>query len=238
MGSPLSTLVANCAIDLGDPSLQFYTTPEIQKAIGDSFQQYTIWMIEEGEGYFELPVNLGFTAQVETIDLSTLTPPIFNVAKLERRTSQGTIPLKKNERRFTPNFTINTGVGDTYQPSYNLRGLNLVLEPMPQNTEVASNTTGLVLKYNYLPPFPTSTSASNFTFDPVFPIIYEPMVCTRAVIQVLETKDAMGGVSDINSFRTRLEQQEESFGDSLERSEYPDSVAYIGMSYNNNYNWR
>lgn len=240
MASTLGTLVQNCLVDLSDPNQKFFTATELKKAIGDAYKYYYQWCTDDGEGYFTAypPTILGFTALDPAIDISGLTPALFNVARLERNTSNGTIPLQKNERRFRPNFTVNTGTGDSYQPTWRLQSQNIILEPPPQGTEVSSATTGVVLSYNYLPDFPVAATADAFEFDSVFPIIWEPMVCVRADIIALESKDAIGGVSDISSFRERLKEYETAFEDSIERSEYPDSVQYSGNTYSNNYNWR
>jgi hypothetical protein len=125
--------------------------------------------------------------------------------------------------------------GPSFVPTYRLQSLNLVLEPTPQVTEAASSTTGLTLDYYYLPTFPDSSSADSFTFEAQFPTIYEPMIELYATIAALETKDGMGGVSDIQSFRDRRSKWEEAFGDSLTRSEFPDRVQYSGGNYSNNW---
>lgn len=243
MSSTLGTLVNNCAVDLGDADddgaavFNYYTEFEYKKAISEAYQHYSMLMIDEGEGWFEVSTYLGFTALDEEVDLSALTPPFFSVASLERVVTNGTVPLRESQRRFVPNFTVNTGTGDAYQPTYREQGNTLILEPQPQTTETGSSTSGLKLRYNYMPTFPTGSSADSFTFDSVFPLFFEPMVQLYADIVLLESKDAVGGISDINSFRGRLAKLEEAFMESLERTEYPDSVQYIGLNYSNNTNY-
>lgn len=244
MSSSLATLVNNCAIDLGDALSNgeaifgFYKETEYKKAIGEAYQHYSMLMIDQGEGWFETSTYLGFTALDEEVDLSSLDPPFFTVASLERVVTNGTVPLKESQRRFKPNFTVNTGTGDAYQPTYREQGLTLILEPQPQTTETGSSTSGLKLRYNFIPTYPTASSDDDFEFDSAFPIFFEPMVQLYADIVLLESKDAIGGVSDIQSFRGRLEKLEAAFMASLERTEYPDSVSYIGLDYSNftNYN--
>lgn len=236
--STLSTIRANVRRNLGETTARFYTDADLNEFVGQSFYFYTVMMIEEGEGYFEATENLAITADTATVSLSALTNTFFKVSALEKNTSNGSIPLIEDERRFHPNFTVVTGTGDAYRPTWKLRGTSIVLEPTPLSTESASATTGLKLDYYYIPTRVISSSSDSTTYDSNFPVIYEPMIELHATIAALEAKDGMGGVSDINSFRGRLEKWEQIFLDSLNRSEFPDRVSYSGVDYSNINNWR
>jgi hypothetical protein len=87
------------------------------------------------------------------------------------------------------------------------------------------------MDYIYVPTFPTSASSDSFTFDANFPTIYEANVEIRAAIKVMESKDAVGGVSDISTFREELQQLDDSFLASIEPDEQPDQVEYSGVDY-------
>lgn len=225
----LGELVTNIRFNLGEATARFYTDPELKAYVGEAYRHYTIPLIEEGSGSFQRVVDLGFIAQNEEVSVAALNPPFFEVALLERRISNGTFPLRRKDRRYTINSSFNSSSVQTYK----LRGLNIVLEPPPQSTEIASSTTGLKLAYYYVPTFPTQASADDFTFDNNFPVIYEPMIELYATIAALEAKDGMGGVSDISSFRDRLASWDQKFNDSLNRSEDTDQIQYIGINYNN-----
>lgn len=230
--STLTTLLGNVRRNLGEATPNFYTNAEIQQQIGEAYKHYFLVMIENGEGYFETTVNLGFTGGTETIDLTTLDPVFKDISQLERRVANGTIPLMPDQRRFGMNTTIGVGVGDGYLPTYKMRGTDLVLEPTPAATEAASSTTGLKLDYVYEPDFPDASSAGSFEFDASFPTSYEPMIELYATISCMENKDAMGGVSDIQTFRARLAKWEVTFLNSLFRDETPEQATYIGFTYN------
>ena len=97
------------------------------------------------------------------------------------------------------------------------------------------------MDYVYIPTFPTSSSSDSFNFDTAttgvttvgFPTSYELNVEIRATIKILESKNAIGGVSDIQSFRDQLQELDKAFEDSSENDEYPDTVQYIGINYRN-----
>lgn len=234
----LGTIVDNIRRNLGEITANYYQDTDLKSFAGEAYKYYSMIMIEEGDGYYETTTNLALTANTATIDLSTLDPYFYHISVLERNTLNGTIPLIPSERRYKSNTSINTGVGDAYLPTYKLRSLNLVLEPTPTVSEAASSTTGLKLDYVYIPTFPTSASADAFEFDSSFPTLYEPMIEIYATIAALEAKDAMGGVSDIESFRGRLAVWEEKFLNSLERKETPERVEYVGVDYSNTDSWR
>jgi len=233
--SDLGTIRANVRRNLGETSAQFYQNAELNQYIGEGFKKYYRIMIQEGDGYFETTTNLALVADVEAIDLSVLDPVFNHISAVERRTtSGGTRPLIKSQRRYTSNSTFYTGVSDGYLPTYKLRGLNLILEPAPQQTEAASATTGLKFDYVYVPEFPVAGSLDAFEFDGSFSTVDEPLVELFATIRALESKDGMGGVSDISSFRDTLAELEATFRQGLERSEITEEVQYIGESYDDN----
>lgn len=237
MSSTLAQLTTNIRLTLGDPSSQYYTDGEIYAGIAKAYKNYSLIMLKDGIGYFETHRNLSLVASTEAITTAGWTPPFFSISTLERRVSNGTQPLMSDQRRFRPNITTSTGSGDSYLPTYKIRGTNIILEPAPLSAETVSSltasteTVGLFLVYNYIPTFPTSTSLSSFAFDDNFPVIYESMVEDYAAIYCLENKDATGGVSDIATVRNRLMGEEAQFLDSLVTDDTPDHVVYSGQDY-------
>lgn len=228
----LSTIETNVRRNLSSPGSTGYLSTDLRHFIGEGYRKVSMKMIEKGQGYFEVTTNLGFTANVESVDISALSPSFYLIARLERRVTYGTIPMKEVQRRFTSNLSLGTGAGDAYVPDYRLQSLNIILEPTPQFTEAGSATTGLKLDYVYIPTFPTASSIDSFTFDSNFPTFWEPLVELYATIAALESKDGAGGISDVNSFRARLAEWEDRLEDSLDRYEYPDQVQYMGVDYN------
>lgn len=241
MGSTLATIRNNVRRNLGDTSATnpFYSTAELNQYIGDAYKYYSMIMIDEGQGYFETARNLSFVSGNPLISVDGFTPPFYTISKLERWLSNGSsIPLKLSERRFKINTTTAVATGDAYLPTYNQRGMSIVIEPTPRSSEAPAASgqvnSGLLLSYNYVPTYPTSASADGFTFDTNFPVMWESLIEYYATIRALEGKDAIGGVSDIATFRTTLEQFESRFMSSLERDETPESVEQIGLDYSTN----
>lgn len=237
--SDLGTMVANVARNLGDPNLQFYTEEELKQYIGEGFKKYSIIMIEEADGFFETTVNVGFTANDPGISVDSLDPPFYTISQFERWLSNGSsMPLKLNERRFKINNNIAITSGDAYRPTYKQRGMKIILEPTPSATEAPSPTgqatTGMKLDYNYIPEYPDADSDDSFEFDSCFPTNWEFGVELFATVRALEGKDAVGGVSDTNTFRQTLAEWEQNFEDSLQRDENPESVEQMGMDYSTN----
>lgn len=233
----LGDLVDNVALKLGDPSLQFFTAPEIKQAIGESYRFYYMRLIKKAEGYFETTVNLDIVASTETVSLAALTPPYKNISQLWRYVTNGQIPMKEQENRFDAVYTLAVASGDAYVPQYKQQGTNIILYPPPG----ASQTAALKLDYVYLPTFPSSTSADAFDFNTGtsgitavgFPTVYEINIIVRSAIKCMETKDVTGGLSDTATFRQELVELDKSFDDSSENDEYPDSVTYRGINYRN-----
>jgi len=234
--SDLGTIRSNVRRNLSDAAAQFYTDAELNQYIGEAYQYYTMIMIDEGEGYFETSRNLSFVAGNPYINLDGFTPDFYTIVKVERWLSNtSSVPLKLNERRFKINTTIAIATGDAYRPTYTLKGRDLVIEPTPTSTESPAIhgqvNSGLLLWYNYVPDFPISNSADNFSFSTDFPTMWEPMIQLFATVRAMESKEGIGGVCDTQTFRTTLATWEQRLMDSLERDETPESVEQIGMDY-------
>lgn len=208
-----------------------YNSEYLKQFIGEAYAHYAMIMLNEGQGYFETSVDLPITAQVPEIDLSGLDPKFKSVSVLYKRRTMDLYPMKRDERRYQPIYNVGVGAFDTYIPDYNLRNLNLVLVPTPMASEPAGPVGGLKLDYNYIPIFPNFDTDDLFEFDAAFPTIFEPMVVLYATIAALESKDAQGGVSDIQSFRNRLDKWEQDFANSMNRDDSADTIPYDGLNY-------
>lgn len=233
MGSQLSVIRGNVRRNLGEETPRFYTNAELNQHIGAAYKNYFKLMLYEGEGYFETTTTISLVANQAAYSLAALNPPFLQVSVLERVLPQGTRPLEQSERRFRPNYIYSVGTGTSYIPTYRMQSLNLIFDPEPTFSE----TNAMKLHYNYEPTFPTSGSADSFTFDQNFAVSNEELIELYATIAALESKDAMGGVSDINSFRGRLEILEKNFVDNLNRYEAPDRIQYMGNNYGDFNGW-
>ena len=238
MGSQLSVIRGNVRRNLGETTARFYSDTELNQYIGEGYKNYFKLMVYEGEGYFEVSTYLSLVANQEAYSVAALNPPFFQISALERVLPQGTRPLEQSERRFRPNYTYSVGVGISYIPTFRMQSLNIILEPFPTFSETGgAGLGGLKLDYIYVPTFPSSSSADSFTFDANFSVTDEPLVELYATIAALESKDGMGGVSDISSFRDRLAKLEENFIENLTRYEAPDRVQYSGNNYSDFNGW-
>jgi hypothetical protein len=229
--SQLGDLVTRVTYELQDVAFTYFEEANIKQAIGDAYQYYTMLAIDAGQGWFQTAVNLPITAGVETISLTSLTPTFYSVAILKKNIPTARYPLTSSVGRFEVDITLGVGAYESYMPQYKVRGLNLVLNPRPLTAEAATDTTGLRLEYNYIPVYPNATTVDTFEFDANFPTVFEPMIILMAATTVFEQKDGMGAVSDTNAFRLRLQKFEQSYMDSFDRDEYPDTVTYIGLDY-------
>lgn len=238
MGSQLSAIRGNVRFNLSDLNTTnpFWTNNELNYFIRLEYQKFYHLMVTEGEGYFETSVLLPLVANVPLISVAGLTPPFYDISALERNTTFGTVPLRPSERRFKPNYTLNSGVGQSYLPTYRMQGMNIVLEPGPTVSEPAAPGLGLKFDYVYIPTYPVFNSPDNFQFDENFPVASEYLIELGATITALESKDGIGGVADIQTFRDAYATGTKNFIDSLSRFEYPDSVDYYGQNYLN-LNW-
>jgi hypothetical protein len=227
--STLGELVTEVSIIVGDKVVgEYYPATEIKRALGDAYRYYSMPLVMAGEGYFETTTNLTIVQNQEYISLASLTPSFWSVSVLWRKLSTGYQPLKKNEQRYKFISTIGIGAGDTYIPEYRHRGQNLILTPAP----IAGDTDGLKMDYVYIPTFPNQLSADGFTFDANFPSIFELNIKLRTAIKLLESKDAVGGVSDINTMKSELADADAYFQSTLTVNENPEAVEYQGLDYN------
>lgn len=228
MSSTLGTLITLVSRKLGDRVVgEYYSENEIKDTIGEAYRYYTQKLVGLSAGYFETTVMLDIVANSPLISTASFTPPFWIVSQLWRQVTFGFYPLRPSENRYNADYTLGSGTGDAYLPTYKLKGQNIYLTPTP----LFSQTAGLKLDYVYQPTFPNYTSSSLFTFDANFPAIYETNVIIRSAIKLMESKDAIGGVSDIGTFRSELAELDRAFEETMTPDENPDSVSYMGRDY-------
>lgn len=216
----------------------FYLTDNIKKWIGEAYRYYSMYMIEQAEGYFEAVGDLPLTASQETVDLTVLSPTYYKMSVLYKNTPTGRYPLRTSEKRFTATSFIDSTTSYYTEFTYKLRGrTTIVLDPVPTSDEIASSTTGLRAEYIYLPAFPANGTDDSFEFDSNFPDIYDPLIELWATLAALDSKDGTGALSDAATFRARKAELETRFLNNLQQSEDPDSVRYIGNDYSRRFDF-
>lgn len=204
--------------NLGEPesgSKQRFNDDSINANLNEAYAQYQLELIDNGEGDLIIVVPINTTVDVASYALPS---DWVKTRIIERVTTWGTVPLFRNERYDRPNTSNYGRTGDGYRPTYRFRNRNVIFEPAP----AATQTNAFVHEYYALQPDLTADGQS-----PVAGFIepWQTMMVLYATIAELENKDAIGGVSDIASFRARLQAAEEKFRSSMQgRSESQDCV--------------
>jgi len=227
--STLIELVEKISLKVGDETVgEYYAENEIKNVIGESYRFYARRLKMRGEGYFETTANLSTVANQEYIDLTTLDPKLWTISTIYRVWGTTKYPLKKAENRYIQTSTTG-GSGSSYLPTYRFRSNRIILSPPPSATEADA----FFLEYVYIPEFPDLNSDEDFEFDANFPDIYEDNIILRSCVKLLESKDAVGGISDIATFRNELTEIDKDFDESINKDEVPDYI--IWASENEDY---
>ena len=226
--STLAQLRLRVRYNLGEPSgeQRFYNV-SINANLNESYRYYLAQLIDNGESNFTTTVSIDFVANQAEYALPS---DWVKTRMVDRVTTFGTVPLERFERYETTNITIGGNAGDWFLPSYRFRGQNLVFEPKPTFSQV-----GAVIHEYYAEP--ANLVADGDSPSTGFIETWQDMMVIRATLSELENKDAVGGVSDINSFRLRLQNMEEAFRKLMTgRSQARDKVERYGYDYYDNYN--
>lgn len=201
---------------------QRFSDASINANINEAYQQYQLDLIESGEGDFLTRTTINLVANQANYALPA---DWVKTERLERQLTFGTKPLYNDKRLYAINPSYAVFSGDVYIPTYRYRNREIIFEPTPQVSEAA----GIIHEYYALQPI---LAADNATPATGFIEPWQTMLVLYATIAELEGKDAIGGVSDIATFRARLEKAEQKFRDSLEgRSESPQQVEPWGDLY-------
>lgn len=230
--STLGEIRNNVRANLGEATPKLYQNTDLNRYIAEAYKYYSSIITGSANGYFTTYTNLPITSGVESISLASLPLSFISVSVLYKNTELGRQPLLPLRNKYTFINTQYSVGGNYYFPDYDFMGNTLILIPPPQITEAATSTTGLRLEYNYEPIYPDSTSSDSFSFDSAFRVSWEPLIVLWATIAALEQKDASGGISDINTFRSRLSTIETQFKETLDKTETPDQYEYTGTNYN------
>jgi hypothetical protein len=134
----------------------FIADSEIDAWANEAYYKYCARLIMANQGYFDTTASLDLTANVEAIALPNNflgSRDFLRMVRVERVLPTVRVPLKYRKRFDEGNPTISASIGQTYLPTYDFRGNNLILEPMPTFTELnAGGTAGLLITFPALPP--------------------------------------------------------------------------------------
>jgi len=141
-------------------ALGFISNDEIDRWANEGYYKYVLMLMKAHQGYFETSALLDIVANTETIALpqnfTANEKSLLDVVIVEKVVSGARIPLQYRKRYDQPNQTTGGSAGETYLPTYDFRGNNLVLEPTP----VSAETDGIRIIYKALPPRLRSGTAS------------------------------------------------------------------------------
>jgi len=136
----------------------FISNDEIDRWANEALYKYALRLMKCSQGYFETTANLDIVADTETIALPTnfsSQASLLNMVRVEKVLSDSRVPLSYRKRYDEANTISGAGSGDSYLPTYDFRGNNLVLEPTP----ASSATAGIRIVYKGLPPHLRSATA-------------------------------------------------------------------------------
>lgn len=148
----------------------FISNDDIDRWANEAYYKYALVLMKANQGYFETTDLLTITAATEAIALpDNFTANEFSLLQtviVEKVLSSSRVPLSYRKRYNEANSTSAGASGETYLPTYDFRGNNLVLEPTPTTTE----TDGIRITYKALPPrlrcaTASAGAASTITFD-------------------------------------------------------------------------
>ncbi len=224
--STLAQLRQRVRYNVGEPTSsangRFYDV-SINNNLNEAYRQYQEDWINNGEGALVTRATIDLVANQEAYALPS---DWVRTERIERQLTFGTKPLDKYERYETSNVTISSNSGDWFLPTYRFRNQSIIFEPYP----TFSQTAGMIHEYYAL----QSTLAVDGD-SPVSGFLesWQDMCVIWATIAELEIKDAVGGTSDANAWRARLEAMEERFRKTMyRRTEQRDCVEPYGINYN------
>lgn len=132
----------------------FIQEADIDRWVNEAYMTYSRKLMLTSEGYFEQLFPLDITAGQEAIALPTIFDGRGKHLKtilLERVLPTERIPLRFHRRYNEANSTNGGLSGWSFLPTWKFRGNNIILEPTPTFTEVATATTGLILTAQVMP---------------------------------------------------------------------------------------
>lgn len=176
------------------PGNSFWSDTFIDQQINVSYRRRSADLVMAHEGFFTNVATRDLVADQERYAW----PPGFErLLKLEVvRTDGTTVPLERQERHFSVNFTDVNNTQDSYVPTYRPIGGGFVLEPAPGETV----TGGIRLEYYGLP---TLMQADGDSLHVDFPRSMDELVVLDATVACMDSENLM----ETGAMRTALRQR-------------------------------
>lgn len=173
-------------------SQRWSNNTELNYYINIAYRSYYDELVVNGyKGLLTTPVELDTVANVESVALPV---DFLKAWRVDRILPGGYAPL--DFREIYEDYIYKTGASYSYyRPTYSFRGNNLILNPIPQNSETSA------LRVIY---YPNLTVLSDDTDEPVigFRPSWQEMIPVKAAIiakQGREEDDATGLISILDS---------------------------------------
>lgn len=175
-----------------EPSAKFWEDVELNWYLNIAYSIYYEELVNAGYSKLEsAPATLNITAGTETVALPS---DYFLWAMLELVKDNKTIPLTYQPRYEAINLTSGSDTSD-YEPTWYIRGSNIVLEPTPG----ASVTGGL--KFHY---YPSLTELSSDSDTPVIDAIFHHLIAVKGAIIAKEGRQE-AVTTELNQLLDKLE---------------------------------
>lgn len=214
LSSPtLQRLIRDARLLLNQPRAENsrWSDTELGEYINDAVKLYFLHINEMAEGQFDKVIDLDLTANTETVNLPA---DCFSIKVLYRKQNTVFQPLAYRNN-FIESYDSQTASGNTYEPSYYLRGEKLVLRPIPG----ANETAGLKLEYTA---FPETLVVGGDVLSSGISPIFKELVVLYSVYKAKVKDDLVNGSNTRLAAQQLLDAQFVTFKHAVtERSKYP-----------------
>ncbi len=192
---------------LDESTAVYWTDPELNGWINQSyFYEYRL-VAEAAEGYFTVVTTHNITATVAEIPLPS---DHWRTRLVERIYQTFTVPMRYFARNESANIISNTNFSGLYLPTFRFRGNNLLLEPTPDTTIINA------IRHEYLPQ-PVAMVIDTDTPDAGFLEMWEEAVVLRAAISAKQKEEAVvNSGTDIGPLALQLQTWEQMIKESAE----------------------
>ena len=207
----------------------FWIDDVINDSLNEAYRYYYFFILEAYEGYFNTKTLIDFNANADglyALPADCSNPNKIRLVSRSLNGGQNLVPLKYFERYDNQ---VNSQISQsTYNlPTFRFRGLNILLEPAPNFSEVGA----LVVEYSRkLPDLTDSVGV-----DSEFPSLGEDCVVIAATIKCKGIEEMVaGGGADVDPFKQELLKTEQLLKESVSvRTQARQYVEQFGEDDNN-----
>jgi hypothetical protein len=176
------------------PGNSFWSDTFIDQQINVSYRRRSANLVMAHEGYF---TNVATRDLVADQERYAWPPGHERALKMELvRTDGTTVPLERQERHYSVNFSDVNNTQDSYVPTYRPIGGGFVLEPSPGETV----SDGIRIEYYGLP---TLMQSDGDSLHPDFPRSFDELVVLDSVIACMDSENMM----ETGAMRTAIRQR-------------------------------